>query len=96
MSTSPSPGPLGELTWTASPHKITIVIKTKQDFIVPFSPQFTMVKFSAGMWYNAPNVAISWATEVVKSEAFDDRIRCVSVHISSCANDIDSFSHVDD
>ncbi|KAK0482624.1 glycosyl hydrolases family 31-domain-containing protein [Armillaria novae-zelandiae] len=36
-----------------------------------------MVKFSSGMWSVGPHVSISWATEVVKSEAFEDRIRCV-------------------
>ncbi|KIY71079.1 glycoside hydrolase family 31 protein [Cylindrobasidium torrendii FP15055 ss-10] len=37
-----------------------------------------MVKFSTGMWENAPGVVISWATEMVKSEALEDRIRAVA------------------
>ncbi|KAF9028284.1 hypothetical protein BDZ89DRAFT_1133744 [Hymenopellis radicata] len=37
-----------------------------------------MVKFSTGMWENSPSVAISWATEIVKSEALKDRLRCVA------------------
>ncbi len=40
-----------------------------------------MVKFSSGMWWVGPHVSISWATEVVKSEAFEDRIRCVTVSL---------------
>ncbi len=43
-----------------------------------------MVKFSAGMWENAPHVDISWATEIVKSEAFEDHIRCIAVRLSLC------------
>ncbi|KAF9013645.1 hypothetical protein BDZ89DRAFT_466012 [Hymenopellis radicata] len=38
----------------------------------------SMVKFSAGMRENAANVNINRATEIVKSEAFEDCIRCVA------------------
>ncbi|KAI0316756.1 glycosyl hydrolases family 31-domain-containing protein [Amylostereum chailletii] len=37
-----------------------------------------MAKFSKGMWWPAPDVIVDWATEVVKSEAKDDSIRCVA------------------
>lgn len=41
------------------------------------SNSLTMVKFSSGTWTVGPHISVNWATEVVKSEAFEDRIRCV-------------------
>ncbi|TFK37706.1 glycosyl hydrolases family 31-domain-containing protein [Crucibulum laeve] len=37
-----------------------------------------MVKFSNGMWWTADGVVIDWATEIIKSEAKADSIRCVA------------------
>lgn len=55
-----------------------------------------MVKFSNGMWWNRDGVHIDWATEVVKSRAEKDLVRCVAVRSTPLPFSDSFWSHIAD